>query len=779
MKNSLSIESVENLLKKAQSILHISPEISLKYALLAEKKASQKEKKDLFGIFNKILGECSLLLEDYDSAGIYIKKADSYYNIHDNPTIKIEIQALLAKWYYKIGDQNKAIEIYNGMIISSNSIGYHNGVIFSFYHMAEVYVQEGSYDEAYQVLQVLTTKELDELSTALKLKILNLRIYVALKCNITTDMRERLQECMILATEQDDSKAFVECYKNNYLYYKLIDNHAEALVNLEKSIAYSKKTSEDDSHNKMSKLLNQYEIDKKEQIIDLIQEKNKKLEDANGVIRKQKLLLETILDTIPNPIYYKTVEGKYLGCNKSWNEMFNRGQASKINRTVYDISTDVDAKKFEENDKELLYKKHLIRFETTMTLADNELHDLVFHKDVFRDEKGSVAGIIGVINDVTDIKNTNKELEKSNEFLSKILDVAPVGICIFNEFGNLNFANKYLREMLLYDGFVKDKTIFDFVEESEVVELKTALINYSEDLPNKGKREVKMLSTQGNILYADVVVSLLSSDPHDRNLFLGILDNITDRKIYDQTLRQSEQKLKRVNSTKDRLFSIIAHDLRGPIGNFREIFRLLASNRKIFSPEEKKSLMEELYKSADYTFDLLENLLQWSRSQRNEVKKVPNYHNVFELVNNIRNEVKSVIESKKITIENKISFTHIGYFDRNMISVVIRNLLTNAVKFSNTGSTITVDSDKVDGWITISIKDHGVGIEESNLAYIFDEEKSFSTPGTANERGTGLGLVLCKTFVLENSGKIWVTSEVGKGSCFYFTVPVENFDKRM
>ncbi len=773
MSNILAVEDVRSLINKAQSIINFAPELSLKYILLAEKQADKNAQKEYFGIFNKIIGECFLLLEDYESAGPYIFKAENFFNINDNPIETIESKILLANWYNKTGDKNKAIEIFNQMIISSTAIGFNEGVIRSLYHMSILYIGEGNFYDAKEILGAINSDDLDGLTKDFIINFKLRKVHSLIKCNEVSNLESLLAECLDESLRLKDSNLIKKSYENYYAYYKLIDDTDKAFYYLEKTYNIAEEIINDVPHAKIAKLLTQYEVDKKEQIIYDANKKNKELEEANSIIRKQKLLLETILDTIPNPIYYKDVKGKYLGFNRSWNETFNKGQASKLSKTVHEISTDFDALKFEEHDQDLLYNKHLMKLETKMVLSDNKEHDLIFYKDVFRDEKGAVAGIIGVINDVSELKQISQEIKRANNFLSAIVNLAPVGICILTKTGKINYANNYLRDLMYYDGNLNDISIYNFVVDTEIAEFKSKLLDVN---PNKEviETEVRMTSTEGTIVYVNVLISLLSLGSQDDDFYLCVINNITDRKIYDESLRRSENELKEANSTKDRLFAIIAHDLRGPIGNFREIFRLLATNRKIFSVEEQTSLMEELHKSADYTFDLLENLLQWSRNQRDELKLVANFHSIYDVFQLVCRELKGVYDTKKISIVNQIKVPHIGFFDKNMISVVLRNLMSNAVKFSYPNSQVLVSSIKHEDYIEVIIADQGIGIEKDDIEKIFSSIDNKSSLGTARERGTGLGLVLCKSFVEKNSGNIWVESEVGKGSTFHFTIPIEN-----
>lgn len=772
-KNSISVENTKNLLNKAQEIIELSPDLSLKYALLAQERATSEEKHLYFGVFNKIVGECYFLLNELQLAKEYVMRAKNYYYKKNNLLSKLQINSLLAKLYIKNEETEKAVELYHEMLLTSTTLNFSNGIVMALHEMATLYLQIGEYSLAYDVLSSIKKDELKDISLAILFKIYSNKTLASIKCNITEGLEELLQESYDLAQQLNDQLSFKACYENYYYYYKLINNIPQAFIYLEKSHLICSNYSTTNSHTKIANLLNQYEIDKKEQEINLIEEKRLALEEANNIIRKQKNFLETILDTIPNAVYYKDLEGNYLGYNKKWLDLFV-GQSKQPNvKNIYDVLPKSHAETLSKNDEDLLYKKHLTKNEYKIELIDKKEHSLVVYKDVFRDERGSIEGIIGVVNDITEYKKTYLEASKTNNFLNAIFDYAPIGICIFSNDGTIEKANNYLKNILLQTDNPSFGNILDFVLDED----KEKVINFLKGnllAKEVSTAELRLSAQNGMIIYAEISYSTVYNPVTDKTINLGIINDITDRKIYDETLLKSERKLRDANHAKDRFFSIIAHDLRGPIGNYREIFKLLASRKNVFSEEERSALMAELYKSADHTFDLLENLLQWTRSQKNELQIISNYYSVYEIVSKTINTLITSSENKKITIENNVKLTHIGYFDINMISTVMRNLISNAIKFSHPSSKITISSQIENDLILVSIKDYGVGISKEKLELVFDSKEMTSTLGTAKERGTGLGLVLCKSFVELNHGSIWVDSVENEGSTFTFSIPTES-----
>lgn len=232
----------------------------------------------------------------------------------------------------------------------------------------------------------------------------------------------------------------------------------------------------------------------------------------------------------------------------------------------------------------------------------------------------------------------------------------------------------------------------------------------------------------------------------------------------------SEKALEEALKTKDKFFSIIAHDLRNPFGSLRTLSEYLQNNEDL-TKEEVKEFAEIIHTSACQGYDLLENLLEWSRSQRGNIKWQPQE---FDLVTSIDSNIRLVranIHKKQIKVNFKADKSHYVFADKYMIDTIIRNLLANAVKFTYMNGNIDIDILEQTEHYRISIKDDGKGITKDNQAKLFDLDNQHSSVGTAMETGTGLGLILCKEFIDTNNGKIWVESEEGMGSCFSFTVP--------
>ncbi|MFW5793147.1 MAG: ATP-binding protein [Bacteroidota bacterium] len=241
----------------------------------------------------------------------------------------------------------------------------------------------------------------------------------------------------------------------------------------------------------------------------------------------------------------------------------------------------------------------------------------------------------------------------------------------------------------------------------------------------------------------------------------------------NQKLVESEQKLLSINASKDKFFSIISHDLRNPFASIVSFSRIIKRDINSLSPKELKDLAEELDKSVLKINNLLDNLLQWSRSQTGKIIYNPDY---IDLTTLIKENVELFInnfDKKKVILKVLVKEPLVVYSDKNMLDTIIRNLLSNAIKYSKQGGVVSVDAKVEKNMAVVSVADEGVGIPEEDKGKIFNPEIFYSTYGTNDEKGSGLGLKLCKEFTEKQGGRIFFESEEGKGSVFSFTVPID------
>jgi PAS domain S-box-containing protein len=284
-------------------------------------------------------------------------------------------------------------------------------------------------------------------------------------------------------------------------------------------------------------------------------------------------------------------------------------------------------------------------------------------------------------------------------------------------------------------------------------------------------KEIENKTKDGLILNIETSVNPILNESNEILGFLAIQHDITQRKQADLRFLDYSEKLKISNDTKDRLFNIIAHDLKSPFSSILGFSEILINEYDNYSDEQHKSFIKKIRDSSETAFILLENLLYWSRTQTGGIIAKPISLNLFEIVSYQIEILNNIADSKGITIKNHIPQSIIAYADKDMVKTVLLNLINNAIKFTPKEGVITISAHDLENKIELSVVDTGQGISRDNLNNLFKVSITQSTIGTSGEKGTGLGLILCKEFVELNGGKIRAESELGKGSNFCFTLP--------
>ena len=236
-------------------------------------------------------------------------------------------------------------------------------------------------------------------------------------------------------------------------------------------------------------------------------------------------------------------------------------------------------------------------------------------------------------------------------------------------------------------------------------------------------------------------------------------------------MKEKIQELRNLNVAKDKFISVMAHDLKTPAANIKSLSNMLKEKFEELSKEDIKTCVEMLVESSKTHSNMIDSLLELSISRLGNKEFVPVRLEISRIINTVLEQTKLQALQKHIKKFNKANECYVTA-DKNMITAVIRNLVVNAIKFNNPGGKIVIYAEKKNKELIVSIADTGVGIPDSKKERIFRIDGSKSTKGTANETGTGLGLLLCKEYVEQHGGRIWLESEEGKGTTFYFSLPV-------
>jgi len=272
------------------------------------------------------------------------------------------------------------------------------------------------------------------------------------------------------------------------------------------------------------------------------------------------------------------------------------------------------------------------------------------------------------------------------------------------------------------------------------------------------------------ITHSGAEKTLLVSNKLAGDTIDGTAFDITERKLAEAEIKLKNEKLQMLNATKDKFFSIIAHDLKSPFNAIMGFSEILVEqvNEEKYSGVAKYSKI--IHSSSQRALDLLTNLMDWARSQTGRMEFIPEYFELVDFINDIIPIFTDIAGQKSITIFTDVPPNAPIFADQAMISTVFRNLISNAIKFTKPGGEIIIPATENQTEIVVSVKDNGVGIPRDMIGKLFRIDENYTTSGTNNERGTGLGLILCKEFIEKHGGKIWVESDEGKGSCFTFAI---------
>ncbi|HSH52815.1 MAG TPA: ATP-binding protein, partial [Bacteroidales bacterium] len=378
-----------------------------------------------------------------------------------------------------------------------------------------------------------------------------------------------------------------------------------------------------------------------------------------------------------------------------------------------------------------------------------------------------------ITNQALQLRKVNIELLK----LSKVASETDNAIGIFDKYGNIEWVNNAFTKMYGYtlEQYKKEKykNIKQSSDNPNINQAIDTCINESKSIVY----EFKTKSREGKELWAQTTLTpVVDKDGKTINL-IAIDSDITKLKLAEkeiiqqkQEIEQQRDKLAVSNATKNKFFRIIAHDLRNPISTLVTSTNVVFNDFDTYNREQTKNIIAQLNRLSQTTFNLLENLLDWSSTQTGEVIFNPKPVDIyFVIIENIE-LVKRKIDQKKIKLNTELPENLIAYADENMIKAVVRNLLSNAVKFTPEKGAIEILAKLFKDTISITVKDTGIGIDPKYLPKLFRIGQHHTTPGLSNEKGSGLGLILCKEFVEKNGGTITIDSIPGKGTSITFTL---------
>jgi PAS domain S-box-containing protein len=366
-----------------------------------------------------------------------------------------------------------------------------------------------------------------------------------------------------------------------------------------------------------------------------------------------------------------------------------------------------------------------------------------------------------------ELRMARDKAESAIEKFTRVYDFAPAGYFTVSQDGTIYELNLTGAGMLgMQRSALVNKSFRQFFKQ-ETWTVFNAFLQKLWKTRSKQVCELKLKPNRALSIFVHLEGIVYDKNQHCN---LTVID-ITKRRIAEEALKESEAHLRELNATKDKFFSIISHDLRSPFSSIIGYSNVLAEqivNKNYEGIGEYARIIQE---SSWRVMDLLLNLFEWSRTQNGNLVFNPESIEIAALIREAAALSYAAAEQKSMTIYLDLPGNVVAFADKEMISTVLRNLISNAIKFTHPNGLIAVSARENNIETIVSVKDSGIGMTQNAIEKLFRIEESCSTMGTWNELGTGLGLLLCKEFISKNGGEIWVESEQGKGSEFHFTIP--------
>jgi PAS domain S-box-containing protein len=481
--------------------------------------------------------------------------------------------------------------------------------------------------------------------------------------------------------------------------------------------------------------------------------KNQRVTKINDSMLKQyKAKQDDFLNLTPADFFAHDIEyGK-----KVWKEFFNNGRL------------EIDTKEQ--------------KFDGTPMIVTGEYICLY-------DDENRIIGHFGVQRDVTNEREAEKAIKLSEEKFRTIIENSPLPITMTNEKGIITDCNQALSDLLnIPKSEIIDQDVVVFHNKVFNLDVyQQAGNNIDKKIRSLLKSNAKLpvtyitnLNLKGKEFILEQTIFSINTENGFR--LASITRDITEQKVAERTIKKQKDSLERHSAEKNIFFNIIAHDLRSPFNTLLGFSKLLLDKFEVYDDDTKRKHIEKLYQSSKNTFQLTENLLTWARSQTGTTSVKQEKTEIISLVSDVAVLIKDIAEKKEIEIVNNVTQPATVFIDPNSIRTVLRNLLTNAVKFSHRKGQIIIESERLiinsQSFIRICVEDEGVGMKPEVVNNLFRLDKDTTSYGTEKEKGSGLGLLICKDFVEKNGGVIEVQSLQGKGSVFCFTMPVAEEDEQ-
>jgi PAS domain S-box-containing protein len=488
---------------------------------------------------------------------------------------------------------------------------------------------------------------------------------------------------------------------------------------------------------------------------------------AQQALAESEEKFRAVYNTSPSAISISEIEtGTFVEVNDACEKLLGYNRSEILGKNTFDLGTWVNEDEREALEDAIRTKGFYNNLEIKLKAKNGSIIDcLISGRLILINNKKFV---VAVLHNISELQKATLAIKESEERFRKIFEEhSAVKLLIDPKTGEIVEANKAAAE---YYGWTKEELLQMNINEINISSPEKIKMQMDQVSEHK-KTHFEFVHRNKNGSIRDVEVFSSTLDIGGKEYLHSIIHDITKRKLVEEKLKKYSEELIKLNAGKDKMFSIIAHDLRGPFNPLLGISEIMANDFKSLSKKELKYYSKEIFNSLKNIYTLLENLLSWSRIETGQMQFNPEKINIYEKTENVINLLSEISKSKDISVFNETCKDIFVTADPTMLNSVMQNLIGNSIKFTYNGGSLRVFAEEINnGFIKVTVSDNGVGMDDKQIKNLFKLSVT-STRGTNNEKGTGLGLMICKEMVEKNGGTISVKSEAGKGTDISFTIP--------
>jgi two-component system sensor histidine kinase/response regulator len=477
-----------------------------------------------------------------------------------------------------------------------------------------------------------------------------------------------------------------------------------------------------------------------------------------------------ILELFPGPLFIIDIIGKVIEHNQSAKVLLPNFSEKTESFNFLSLLQETQKQEFLNFLKNVSNLSKEASFEFYLKGKGGNYHRTIINAKKIQTYKDNVDLITLALSDITFQDMQSIFIKESQARFESIANYAPVMIWIADVDGLFSFVNKVWCEFTGRN--IGNELGLNWLQNAHPDDIRELIQTYQTSLKTRSNFTHQFRLKNKELKYKWI---MMVGTPRfdEKNKFSGLIGTCSDISVQKETevkIKEINKELTDINATKDKFFSIISHDLRSPLFGLTGLLEMISDGDSKIEKRNKDELMHDALLSAKNIYQLMENLLEWSQIQTGNIEFNPQTIPLYSLVNNVVSIYQQNLKSKNIKLDIEVDLNLLVFADKKITETILRNLLSNAIKFTPANGSIKISAIVRKDEIVLSVKDDGIGMNDEQLDKLFKIEFARSTKGTAEEKGTGLGLILCKELIEKQNGQIWAESKLNSGSSFSFTL---------